>query len=371
MRDRFEDLLTDRLHDLAGTVPDEITAPADLEWRVARYRRRSHRWVRVGAAGVAAALLSVVAVLSVVHRSPERATVGVQAPDAISKAGRLKPNVALLDARGRYVVALDAAGHQADTLVVAGPDRTIRDVQVTADHQSLWYLSTTTNRKECGRVVRADIGTGASTVVADASAFAVSPDGLRLAYSGPCEGASREQDATTTVRNLGTGAEELHHGEIDVQLAFAPDGRSVITRTCSGHGNCGFLTQEPLASLTPDAKWYGECTMANCGPVSDASAWAGNAPFAIAPGGVYVIGTGGDTVEVRAIGALKRATVLLRAGKPWVLQQVLPTRAGVFVVASYAKKPLGLYRLAGKKLVLVREYKPGELGKLTPVLPLG
>lgn len=361
MRDRFEELLADRLTEVADTVPDGVAPPADLEWRVARFRRREHRWIRLGALGVAAALVTAVAIVSVLARAPARHSVGIQSPpDAVSKIGQLKPNVAMLDARGRYVVALDAAGHQVDTLVVTAPGRRIVDVQVTSDHQELWYLSVAADAPaECGHVVRADIGTGHSEIVADANAFAIDADGRSLAYTGPCRRLAGPSEATTTIRDLGTGAEEVHRGEVDVQLNFTPDGRSLLTRTCSRLTNCGQIAQAPLHSAQ---QRRGESFFTFAGS---------SAPFAVAPEGLYVVGRESNTIEVRTIGALDHDKVLLRVGQIWGLEQVLPTRFGVLVVATHGKEPPALYRIVGNRLVFVRTYEPGELGNLTPVLPIG
>ncbi len=349
MRDHFEGVLTERLNDVAGAVGDDVRPPADLGWRVAKFRRRGRTRLRVGL-GIAAALVSILAVTEVVTRSSEPRTVGIRStPDAVSKAGRLKPNVALLDARGRYVVALDAAGHQVDTLVVAPPGRTITDVQVTADHQQLWYLSVTAG-EACGQVVRADIGTGRSQIVVNANAFAVSPDGSRLAYTGPCGPPTEQSDARTTIRDVATGAEEVHSGERDVQLAFAPDGRSLVARSCEAPTDCGRIGWVAFGS-----------------PILNGA----DTPFAVASDGVYFFAGNRLTIRVAGWKSMQPAKTLLTVGKGWTLQQVLPTRAGVFVVGSYAKQPVALYQVSGKSLVRVRAYRPGELGKLTPVLPLG
>jgi hypothetical protein len=196
--DLLEQQLRQRLRDVGDEVPAELEPPADLELRVTRFRRRRANQRRSKLLAVAAVLLIGVAIASVLARTRTRQAVEV-ASEKVSRVGVLRPNVAMLDARDRYVVALDARGRQLATYVVTRAGSEIADVQVTSDHRTLWYLSRDVHSTGCGRVVRADIGTGQSRIVVNASEFEINPDGGQLAY------VSCDQPARTAVLDLASG----------------------------------------------------------------------------------------------------------------------------------------------------------------------
>src|SRR4051812_32668345 len=112
MADVLEQQLRERLHAVGEQVPGEIEAPRDLELRVARFRRRRANQRRAKLLAVAAvSILAVAAAANVANRHTQL-PVEVAGSEQVSRVGTLRPNVAMLDARGRYVVALDADGHQ-------------------------------------------------------------------------------------------------------------------------------------------------------------------------------------------------------------------------------------------------------------------
>jgi hypothetical protein len=289
MSELLEQQLRQRLREVGDEVPAELEPPADLELRVKRFRHRRANQRRSKLLAAAAILVIAVAVVSVMARTRTRQTVQV-AGEKVSRVGVLRPNVAMLDARGRYVVALDARGHQLATYVVTRAGSEIVDVQVTRDHQTLWYLSRDEHRTGCGRVVRADIGTGASRIVMRASEFAISRDGRQLAFTG-CE-----SGRPTKVLDVATGA---------------------------------------VAPQTPV-------------PVLDAESYVVRGPS------IQQLGASGTPLRTVA-----------RVGSEWSLEQVVPTRAGVFVFGRHAHDPSALYRVVNGRLAHVRTY---DYGHLTGVL---
>jgi hypothetical protein len=288
--DLLEQQLRQRLRDVGDEVPAELEPPADLELRVKRFRRRRANQRRSTLLAVAAVLVIAVAIASILARTQTRQPVEV-ASEKVSRVGVLRRNVAMLDARGRYVVALDARGRQLATYVVTRAGSEIVDVQVTSDHRTLWYLSRAVHSAGCGRVVRADIGTGQSRIVVNASEFAINPDGMQLAYVG-CE------------RSAGTAVLDLATGEIT----------------------------------------------------------APNSSLAFGSHHDYVI-NGGLVQRVGADGAPPQT--IARTGPGWVLTQVVPTRAGVFVFGHHGHDAPTLYRIEAQRLERVRTY---DYGHLTGVL---
>jgi hypothetical protein len=181
MPDTLERDLAARLRDVGDTVPDVLQPPPDLERRIARRRKRGTRVVGRAGLALAACLVAALGLVSLVGRASEKHRVGV-APEAAAVA-RLDGTL-MLDSRGPWVVALDADGHQTETLVTAHRGMVV-DAQLTADHRTLWYLSVAgTAGVDCGELVRADVESGASKIVGHAVAFGISRDGTRLAVAG-------------------------------------------------------------------------------------------------------------------------------------------------------------------------------------------
>ena len=171
---------------VGDAVPDEVEPPADLEQRVARVRNRRRGMARFTALSAAAIVVVAVATVAVVARPSAPARNRVDVNGRPGPADPLAAGTVMLDSRASFVVAVGADGSQVATLVNAGRG-TILDAQLTADHHWLWYLSVAKTKKagaECGEVVRADITSGNSAIVARAVSFAISPDGSRLALAG-------------------------------------------------------------------------------------------------------------------------------------------------------------------------------------------
>lgn len=331
MSDLLEEQLAQRLRAVAEQTPAELEPPEDLQARVARARRSRRLAAGLTALAVAALIMAAVAMVATVQRSPAKRPVAVAAPthDRISLVGRIKPNVVMLDARGHYVVALDRDAHAVDTLVVSKGN--VVDAQLSNDQTTLWYLVTNgTAGVDCGRVVRVDVGTGATHVILDAVEFAISPDGRTLAYD-ECGSTHLElRDLTTGTTTPALGA---HHWPI----AFAPDGQ---------------LVQE-------------ECAMAGCTVRYGAQSASPSDPTGVAVGadGVYVT----DKTRLRVMtGAPGTPRVVLDLNSEWSIKQVLPTRAGLFFTSD---PPYGraLFRVDNGRPVKVSTF---AFGKLTPVLPL-
>jgi hypothetical protein len=331
MPDTLVDQLRARLHDVAATAPLEVDPPPDLERRVQRVRRRARRRGVLTGLSVAAALVAAVAAAAaIVDRVPPRGSVSVSSRVS-AVADPVFSNAVMLDARGPYVVALDAGGHQRATLVTAKRGNVV-DAQLTADRRTLWYLSVAGRAGvDCGEVVRADVRSGASHIVARAAAFAISPDGQRLALAGSCV-------PGVEVRNVASGAVVSVNLPADrvAPMRWSPDGSSVLARGCA-------LACGPLVSFDASGSVR----------VVDKDGVAG----AYAPNGVYV---------VRPDAIFVNDAPVVELHKRYVVAQVAPTPAGTFVVAT-PRDPAGpraLYRIQDGALVLVKTF---DYGTLTPM----
>jgi hypothetical protein len=346
MTDLLEQQLRERLRDVGEQVPAELDAPVDLEVRVARFRRRRANQRRAKLLGVAAVLTGAVALAAVVVNSRDDRAVVVAGHDQVLHAGSLKPNVVMLDARGRYVVALDARGHQVDTLVSTREGSSIVDAQTTGDHRTLWYRATDSDSAGCGRVVRADIGTGSTELVAEARAFAISPDGERLALSDSgCAPGAHE----VTVKSLTTEDQTTWsrlHGAID-ELRWSPDGAHLV-----GHdtGRRGWRVFE----------------RGNAAPLFGPGDGASFAP----DGSLYTVvrSTSGQTIRRYDASSWRSMDPEVTISRTWNSLSVAATATGLFVVAQPSGGSVGLYRLGPHEPAFVRSF---EYGELTPVLARG
>ena len=131
MTDMLERELAAKLRALGDAVPDELAPPSDLDARVQQARRRCRRGSSgLVALGLAALIAAIVGAAAVIDRGPNTTRVDITTP-AQNPAPAIGSDVVMIDARGRYVVALDAGGHQVATLATARRG-TIVDTQLDA-----------------------------------------------------------------------------------------------------------------------------------------------------------------------------------------------------------------------------------------------
>jgi hypothetical protein len=330
MRDVLETQLAESLRAVADGAPAELEPPADLELRVARARRSRRLANGLTAFAVAAVIAAAVGVFAVVQRAPAKREVTVASTpthDRVSLVGRIKPNVVMLDARDHYVVALDRDAHAVDTLVVSKGK--IIDAQIGGDHTTLWYLVTTGS--DCGKVVRVDIGTGSNSVVQSAEGFAISPDGHRLAYVACGSHA-------ISIRNLDNGRAAPEAAAPGAVLEWTPDGSGLVVKQCS------------MSACTVR---YGSQSAQTTSP------WG----VAVGGDGVYV---GRQAQVYRLSGDAGLPQLLLDLDRSWRIEQVVPTRDGLFFFAQ-TDDHRALFRVDDGHPVNVSTF---AFGTLTPVLPL-
>jgi hypothetical protein len=359
MRDGLEQRLAERLHAVGASMPSELDAPADLELRVARRVRRQRRRVRVGGIATVAALVAGVVAVAMVSDSPRRDGVNVAAGRRAT-ADQIDSSVVMVDARGRFVTGLDAGGHQRETLVVADTGNVV-DAQVTADHSKIWYLSTVgTPGADCGKVVRADITTGASRIMFSAIAFAVSPDGTHVALSG--SGASPGGQCSATGRGARVAIVDLAHGGAasTVPVAVAPrslrwsvDGAALAAEECSLSG-CSISTYaaQPFAAI--------------------ASRTDASGPMFGADGLYFVEHRVGGVLAVVHTDSRMHAPATLYARSAKSLA-VVPTSAATFVFGAVAGGAPTLFSIGTRDSGrgVATPLRSWPYGTLVPVPPLG
>jgi hypothetical protein len=350
MPDALEHELAARLRAVGDDVPVAFDAPAGLEARVTR-RRRVHRR-RVTAAGVAAAVVLVagVAIVATVSAPPPQPGVHVATPGRVT-ADQIDPSVVLLDANGRFVVGLDAGGHQRETLIATAKGQVV-DAQVTADHSTIWYLTVTGKAGvDCGNVVRADVTTGASHVMFRAIAFAINPVGTRVALSGDRCTASTAA-ARLSIIDLSGG--EVASAKVSTPpsvLRWAPDGATIATQACV-RSTCSVSTYE-AARATRIA------TMTN----------AANPMFG--DDALYVArrGTGGAMSAVRTNVELQAGPKIYTVSATAMV--VLPTTAALYVYAANDKSERDLVSLGAGGAGIPTPVRDSLSGTLVPVPALG
>jgi hypothetical protein len=243
-------------------------------------------------------------------------------------------------------VALDAQGRQLATMVHAKRGNVV-DAQVTDDHRALWYLSVQGKAGvDCGEVVRADVSTGKSTIVARAVAFAISRDGRSLAVYGY---GSVETRRCETGKSSATASIDLQTNDVIRNrlvgvrdLVYSPDGYP-IARSCRSDP-CSifvFLGHDGVYDWTP-------VTIE-----ANAIAWSDSELYAISP----------SRRQLKAYVWLPRTIdsqrVVLRSRT--ALEQVAPTEQGVYVVAKAPSGKRQLYLVSGSRLVPLTTADPGRI----------
>jgi hypothetical protein len=330
MPDMLEKQLAARLRSVGDAVPDTIEPPADLELLVRRRRRTLRRTTRAGvltAAAVAAGVFALIAVFAAAEPSVEV----VDPPPSPVARGAV-----MLDARGTFVVAIDANARQLSTL--ASVERgNLSNAQLTNDHRTLWYQSTAgIGGTSCGEILRADVLTGVSHKVGQGLAYAISPDGSRLAVVGEgldeCRAAARPLPA----------------------IAWTSDGGRLVRARCAGE--CEPVRMYDVSHAAPQRVRDGSIQIVDIDVDAKQLAFGPDALFAVAPGGrvrKY------DAASFDGLGSVTDERV----------EQVIPTVAGTFVVqrGSLAAVP-ELSLVVDGDLRLVRSF--ADFGTLTPIRPV-
>jgi len=385
MRDAVEQRLATQLRQLGETVADELAPPADLELEVLRRRRgvrATRRWVSVSAAAAIVAALTTVAV---VRGTSGRGTIRIATSPttAVPVHDSLQPGTVMLSARGRFVISLDASGHTNATMVAAAHGD-IAYARATADHRELWYLSLKNGPHACGDVVRADIDGRTSTIVTHAVAFDVSPDGSRLALYGAgdlargvCEPVTAAAPGRIVVFDLTSSVTSTLSTANVKSLRWSPDGSYLVAVSCAG---------ECTLQRIDVPRGLGAPLAVQSGAVLYPTHLIRSASVAFAPDGLYALeartpiqgasATTRPTDDVSRVDpvTLVATTPLFSGGDQWDISQIVPTVAGVYVIAtpvrdaaskSTAKPVPGLYRVEAGRLVLVRRLV--DPGTLTPV----
>ena len=256
----------------------------------------------------------------------------------------------MLDARDAFVVALDANGHQVETLVTAVRGKVVY-AQLTSDHRTLWYLSVAGRAGvDCGELVRADIASGASQIVGHAVAFGISADGARIAVSGR-DGCAPAPGARLAVRDLATNEfSTAGVAAVPTAISWSPDGRRIVTSTCAS-------TCEALRVFDVPQR----LGAALRGQGLDAAGFA-----AFGSDGLYVVER---NLVMRFEGATLRDDTTVLSDESRDLLQVVPAASGTMVVArplgAPSSEPPGLFRIEGGVLHPVRA--PFAFGALSPV----
>jgi hypothetical protein len=354
MRDVLEEQLAARLRDLGDVVPAELEPPDDLDARVAQ-ARKSARARRYGAVlAVAAVFLVVVAIGTVLDgRTGDEAQIAV-AP----VSDPLPEGTVMLGAKGRYVTARDATGNVLATMVTTTHGNVL-DAQVTADHKTIFYRVTDPN-SPCDKIARADIDGRTSQFVARGDAFAINPDGTRLAVSGYGDLASGKCSATgegvVAVLDLENGATTKREGTAYRELLWNGD-ELLVGQACDLLAECGEVVGWTDLQSAPRVLEQ-----------------AGTDAIERGPDGLYQVvrsqqKPGYSTVVLRTGAATAPPIQLGEVSPGFTVRNIVPTESDLFVVASApgASGDARLFRLDADGMTLVSDTDPGATSPVFPI----
>lgn len=353
MRDVLEVELAARLRDLGDVMPVELEPPADLETRVASAKKSARGRRSVAVLAIAAVFFVVVAFGTVLD-----GRTGDEAPVAVAPvADPLPEGTVMLGAKGRYVTARDVSGKVLATMVTTTHGNVL-DAQVTADHKTIFYRVTDPT-SPCDKIARADIDGRTSQFVARGDAFAISPDGTRLAVSGYGDLAARSCSATGTgavaVFDLENGATTKRDGTAYDELVWDSD-ELLVAQACSSLAECGEVV--------------GWTTLQSAPVVLEQ---AGTDVIERGPNGLYQVvrsqqKPGYSTITMRIGDATSSPIHVAEIAPGLTVRDIVPTESDLFVVASAPGDPAGrLFRLDGGRLTLV---SGADVGTVRPVFPL-
>ena len=267
----------------------------------------------------------------------------------------------------RTIVALDADGHEVKTLVTVPAGREVTDASLTADHRTIWYAARPLDNQSCPEIVKLDLVTNASTVVAHASDFTLTPDDSKLVLVFPKNDAAvrancgasepHQYDDALVVRNLATGAQSTlpfdaypsaGTGGPSGPVWISPSGDRLVDGNCVEDGCAMFDFTVPVDLAGPIVR-VRATTSPMCGCASIISG----------ADGIYGIDRGGfaaPQTRLRGYTAahLKGTGTVLVESKTVKLFLAVPTTAGLFVVGGPgASRTANLYRVDGDALHLV------------------
>jgi hypothetical protein len=208
MSDDLERELRVMLRDRATVVGDDLEVPADLETRVHRVRAR--RRLAVGGALAAVVLGAVGVAAMVIDRDRHGPSVQVQDPPTTQPRAYASPT-RLVERTGAGVVRLLSPDGTIGRKVVHLPSpQMIEGMDLVGD--TLWYLVMVPEdfggSVPCATLQRVPLAGGEPQTVVDRTyAFAVSPDGSRLAYGAArgCGHDASDAQPRLIIRDLGTG----------------------------------------------------------------------------------------------------------------------------------------------------------------------
>ncbi len=288
------------------------------------------------------------------------------APTTAPGRDPLPAGTVMLGARGGSIVALDAGGHALKTLLTVATGRLVTGTQLMPDHETLWYVTTgnpAVRNRGCPSVVRLNLRTNTTALIAHATGVAVTADGKRYVL-GPgvysdasgrngCPGASFEDQFA--VHDVATGvvwhapdssAPIASSGPLGV--AISPAGNLLITSQCSLDG-CSVMTLPVPESAGAPLTWH-TTSPVSCDClhfVTDGDALYAVVQTPMAP-----------RAEVRrfAWNALSgTGTTVFSSSSPRQFGSPVPTTAGVyaFVGDEFSEKTSHLYRLSGGRATAI------------------
>jgi hypothetical protein len=213
MRD-IDERLTEGLRELVDRAPVEAEVWDDTARYVRKHKQRRQAALAGGVAAIVAAIGITAAVRSDGGKHDGKGPLRIEQPGK----DLLPEGSTLLAMRDGEVHAVASDGH--DLGSVYRPKRAPAAMQISNDHKTLWYLAQDNCKEQNDQpVVRVDLEHGTEQVVTGGAAFAISPDGTRMALArrDGCIATDGQVGENLFIRDLATGSE--------TKLALANDER--------------------------------------------------------------------------------------------------------------------------------------------------
>lgn len=334
--------------------------------------------------------------------STTRSTATVTSSSTTTVAAPASPvptAAAALIVDGRKIVAIDAEGRRLRTLVTVFPGQDVLEVQLAADHNSIWYLERG-GPNVCGTLVHLDLVTNKRDQVATGDSFAISPDGQRLATAdwvdgqGACHGTSASITTRINVRDLASGrtsrwvskandnslVANFHNARRSV---WSPDGTHVAVMTCAT-GCTTRVWTVPAVIGAPTAEAH-----LSARPMTTPPGLTETQDIAWTNDGLFVIDDSGECCmdfEDGVTNAIDRydtktltlASTAIESKNDYIFKHFVPIATGGWLVVAdrLVRRPDGTYRFAGNKQQLYRVSKTGTIAPVAapdytgPIFPV-
>jgi hypothetical protein len=253
----LDERVSDGLRELVGRAPVDAEVWDDTARYVKKHQHRRQA-IAGGSMTMFVAAIAIAAAVSVNNKGGTHPVVAHQP---------LPNGTVTLKVQGNAIEGVSADGTTLAPVYVS-PQKNVSDVQLSADHNTLWYAARDTAVGGCDApIYKVDLLTQTETEVTQGIAFSVSPDETQMAVGRRTgKDCMPESGTNVWIRNLATGTErELPldpskfggNGELfpftPMQITWSPDGTRLAT-VLGADNNTGFVFDVPATGALPNGK---------------------------------------------------------------------------------------------------------------------